>query len=273
MTIGSTMGAVIRQSRFEPEDFVSVSDFVEGRDWNWSKLQLLVPDMVEKIKSSGVCFSEKLDYVVWQPESNGEFSFSSAWDIVRDKGVKQPVAMVIDKLKSQPKVKLFSWKLMDNVVGIDDRIRNMGFYITSICSCCCCCEESVNHLFISGTLATSLWDYFSAMLGFRVFINESPVVRIMRLWRCFSGGSVHHLMIRNIAAIVFWEIWKERCRRVYDSKKNSCSWLIKEVIMQVSHNIARFWKGNTLSDRDKDIVKVWDINVKLIPIKGIRWIA
>ncbi|CAK9179598.1 unnamed protein product [Ilex paraguariensis] len=74
-------------------------------------------------------------------------------------------------------------------------------------------EECADHIFVDCVFAKSIWVRLAAMAGFQLVEKERPLVRMMRLCRLFRRQSDGCALIRSFAFLIFWQIWRERCRR------------------------------------------------------------
>lgn len=99
----------------------------------------------------------------WIHTTNGDFTVASAYEFLRP---KRQVSAILQRVWSNfipTKVSIFSWRLLHEIVPADMVIRRLGIPITSKCVCCVHnseCEE-LNHLFLLGELAQSVWKNFS----------------------------------------------------------------------------------------------------------------
>ena len=78
---------------------------------------------------------------------------------------------------------------------MDSAFQKVGVSLASRCALCKCEAESPPHLFIDCKFATILWRKLSAMLGFQLFPNESPLTRFRRLSRIFKRQSLFHSLL------------------------------------------------------------------------------
>ena len=97
---------------------------------------------------------------------------------------------------------------------LDCRIKQLGIPLASRCRLCFDPMESTDHLFVQCLYAEAVWGRMAKLMGFILIQGESPLVRLRRICRIFSKQSVGHGLVRSISLLIYWQLWKERCRRV-----------------------------------------------------------
>lgn len=114
-----------------------------------------------------------------------------------------------------PKITIFLWKLIQNAVPTDDRIRTRGVPLASRCHCCVRYhEESLKHLFIQSEVANSVWKFFGEIFLSPYTFCSIPNARA--LWMA-KKKSVSRFEICKAAAsaYIFKEIWNSRCHSLF----------------------------------------------------------
>lgn len=150
-----------------------LSDF---RHEDHRDFEALVPTLGEELThytlEHAPIISEDKDMLLWKLTKDGAFSVNATWESVRRRGAFDPVAKVVWDSVLPNQNKILIWRLLRSILPTDLTVRRSGFQLASKCICCAKPnEESIQHLFIDGDLAASLWKYFGAIFGVRYFPN------------------------------------------------------------------------------------------------------
>ncbi|MQM01200.1 hypothetical protein Taro_033955, partial [Colocasia esculenta] len=122
------------------------------------------------------------DICVWMNNANNIFSTSSAYQAIRLHGVHRPALLNIWHHAFNPRASIFGWRILHRVVPTDDHLSDYGIQLASYCSCCKNPSvEDLDHLFLTGELATLLWHWVSPLVHDKVVGNPGP---------CGSGGCI-----------------------------------------------------------------------------------
>lgn len=95
----------------------------------------------------------------------------------------------------------------------------------------------------------------------------------MRFVRIYRKSSITHSLLRGLSLLVYWQLWMERCRRLFEDHKLHSSSLLKSTIhlwkLQV-HNISP-----KAGDTKHDLILLHAINVKKPETisRQVKWIA
>lgn len=103
--------------------------FIDNGFWFWDNdilISLVGQEVAAVVKDVKICSSVIPDKIIWMPTSDGLFTLKSAWGLVQPHANVNTVAKAIEKLWCAPKVQLFSWKIMHNIVVTDDKVASMG---------------------------------------------------------------------------------------------------------------------------------------------------
>ncbi|KAK9268800.1 hypothetical protein L1049_000564 [Liquidambar formosana] len=144
-------------------------------------------------------------------------------------------------------------------------------------SCCPCCSnnvETANHILINGPLARAIWMHFTTIFGIRVFDSESPTIRMLRLGRAFAKNSIVHILIRCLPLILYWELWKDRCRRKYDGKSFSFDFVINTIrshLVAVADHCSFDIPTNQIQSSTLLLLNIQKGNPKLKKVRLIKW--
>ncbi|XP_060194425.1 uncharacterized protein LOC132623657 [Lycium barbarum] len=215
----------------------TVQDVMELRNqdgWNISKLQQLFPtDIVDQILEE-LDFhesTEEWDKTKWMMTASGKFTVGNAWELLRRKAGKSDIykSMWIPGLPF--KSSFFFWRLWKCKLPVGDIVRMIRIDTEGKCYCCdpkqC---ETVDHLFVTGKIASQFWRYVKAVVGITTTLLQ--VKQVIQVWWNADFLSKFKSIIRAIPVITMWQIWKWRNTVVHGGKMT-----INKVIYEINLTI------------------------------------
>ncbi|KAL0362313.1 UNVERIFIED_CONTAM: putative ribonuclease H protein [Sesamum calycinum] len=104
------------------------------------------------------------DKIVWTGSSAGDFSTKSAWEAIRQASPRRQLLADVWHRSLQPTISVFLWRLFQDRILVDARMRQKGFSFPSKCQYCET-EETISHLFIESTAVQGVWQHFAALFG------------------------------------------------------------------------------------------------------------
>ncbi|KAL2225077.1 UNVERIFIED_CONTAM: hypothetical protein Sindi_3129700, partial [Sesamum indicum] len=110
---------------------------------------------------------EPRDRIVWTATSNGTFSTASAWEAIRVASPRRQLFTDIWHRSLRPTVSVFLWRLFQDWIPVDERMKRKGFSFASKCQCCEA-EESISHLFVEGEVVREVWLHFANVFGLQL---------------------------------------------------------------------------------------------------------
>ncbi|KAI3474999.1 hypothetical protein Pfo_030310 [Paulownia fortunei] len=195
----------------------SVNFFWHNGQWNYSRMrQFLSQHVVEKICRMPIPNSPK-DEMKWKLSSNGEFTTSSAWNLIRSSRTTRQLLGNFWCTQLTPTMSIFLWRLTNNWILIDTRLQDKGFSLVTRCHCCSSAVESIPHLFITGQQARAVWEHFSKLFHIPLPQTENPTL-LFQYWKLSTQFS-QPIHIRSlIPLLIFWFMWTERNNAKYRNK-------------------------------------------------------
>ncbi|KAI3474487.1 hypothetical protein Pfo_029397 [Paulownia fortunei] len=139
------------------DGYSSVNCFWRNGQWNDSKLDLLLPQHVTRMICNIPISESAKDEMKWKLSANGDFSISSAWELIRSSKTERQILRNLWCNQFTPTMSIFFWRLINNWIPADTRLQEKGFNLASKCYCCSSSIESIPHLFITGDQARVLW--------------------------------------------------------------------------------------------------------------------
>lgn len=123
-------------------------------------------------------------------------------------------------------------------MATDIAVKRFGVNFSSIFNCCSTnhFEESSDHLFSYGQIASLVWAFFCNSCGIKV-VQSQVIHRVMRWWLTKHKNEVHKTFLQCMPTIICWQIWKNRCSARFDGKKMSHGVIIHQVINMITMTI------------------------------------
>nr|CAD1829821.1 unnamed protein product [Ananas comosus var. bracteatus] len=175
------------------------------------------------VANSFVLSNDRQDSLSWRWNSSGRFSVHSATDFLTFDGITNCNLPFLWKLKISLRVKLFLWLAERNKILTADNLVKRGWHGPIICVLCNTDAESLEHIMHHCSYTTSLWYWLmgrlTITLAWRSTAPEGLATHWCRLRRMESGQD-RTILDLGIAAAYYWEIWKERNRRIFDNRQS-----------------------------------------------------
>ncbi|XP_059295494.1 uncharacterized protein LOC132048826 [Lycium ferocissimum] len=128
---------------------------------NWTKLGALSDYLPSQYQ-----LDESVDELMIEDGNKfWEILVKSAWDLLRQKATISPHYEKLWIKGVSYKVSFFLWRIWFQKLPIDNVLKRMRISIVSRCCYCHIQEETMDHLFILGPLASKIWKYFAAAAG------------------------------------------------------------------------------------------------------------
>lgn len=148
--------------------------------------------------------------------ADGQYSASSAYNIQFLGRVKQPHLEQVWHIRAEGKVKFFFWLMLRNRNWTAERLRARGLPYAD--SCCLCDQEfeTAAHLLLHCPFGKEIWFQFKDLYPRATKISSSSTT-ICGWWAKLRRGKkgVHHTQEITASMYIFWHIWKERGRRIF----------------------------------------------------------
>jgi hypothetical protein len=185
----------------------------------WSQLQ-------------GVQLQESEDTISWRFESSGKYSARSAYDAQFVGTFPNHNWRKVWKIKAEPKCCFFIWLLLQLKLPTADRIIKRGGQADPICKLCHCRQETHLHMMAKNAAMPKGfgggWDSHIMSRGCQLPWQtwESGGRRLPK-----TQGQGDEVQRTRLITYTVWNLWKERCQRVFDNKARSTD-IINDVQMQ-----------------------------------------
>ena len=154
---------------------------------------------------------------VWELNNHGSFTFSSAWEEIKDKRIKNQLNSFLWNKNIPFKSSFLPWRTLRSKLPTNERLTIFG--IEPWNRFCCldrACMDNIEHTFNSGQFAAMVWSYFAWSAGLQP--DHSIVqLRLQKWWttmfkKCSPQTSSTsytniHLM-KSVEEQVFLQVWR-----------------------------------------------------------------
>ncbi|KAG7589319.1 Reverse transcriptase domain [Arabidopsis suecica] len=201
----------------------------ERKDWNIDILEdLFFPEDIIKIKANKPVVDVD-DFMVWKHNKSGDYSAKSGYWLA-SQIAKEPLIRAateqpsinflkeqVWKLQTEPKIKVFLWKLLSGALPVGDLLSRRGMRLDGRCQVCGLDGESICHVLFSCSLPRQVW----ALSSFPAPSGGFEISSVFAL--------IHHFLInrdnlcwpkeiRKSFPWILWRIWKNRCCFLFQGK-------------------------------------------------------
>ena len=186
----------------------------------------------------------------WTLSKNGNFTLSSAWNLLRSRRPEIPGLKDIWHKGITNSMSIFTWRLISNRISVDAKLQWRRISLASKCVCCMVSPkiETLAHLFIRGEGASKVWEAFDPWFGGVGYPlrHTDPVPARMEIWAKRMKISAKMHLSRIMPCLIFWFLWSER----NNCKHNETKFQGRNVIWQVQMHIHNLISKNTLCDNN-----------------------
>ncbi|KAL2250199.1 UNVERIFIED_CONTAM: hypothetical protein Sindi_2493600, partial [Sesamum indicum] len=213
--------------RGAPDTMEPVCYYWHEGEWNVPKIFRIVPPQIAHIICRIPIAAGQRDKIVWTATSNGTFSIASAWEAIRVASPRRQLFTDIWHRSLRPTVSVFLWRLFQDWIPVDERMKRKGFSFVSKCQCCEA-EESISHLFVEGAVAREVWLHFANVFGLQL-CETGDLFNMVHFWRYFtpfhSDLHIHTL----IPFLILWSTWTQHNAAKYHGAHFTATGAILEV--------------------------------------------
>ncbi|XP_071921800.1 uncharacterized protein [Coffea arabica] len=208
-------GTLFHQATVVPH--LSFANFIINGNWDVNLLyQILTREMVPSILEHPIPEEGGESEVIWTLTTSGNFSIASAFRDIRQARNKSMVFNTIWHSQLPFKVSFFMLRLLLGRLPVPDRLCKLGLHLPSKCFCCSSAsEESIEHFFSNGHIASTVWHYFGASCGLS-FPGSSLRPRTVGWWLSSYDSEIQRFIGHILPSIVCWQIWKARNKAMFE---------------------------------------------------------
>ncbi|XP_027182270.1 uncharacterized protein LOC113780688 [Coffea eugenioides] len=205
-------GALFLRATVVPN--LSFENFIINGHWDVNMLcQTLLNEMVPSILDHPVPEEGGEAEVIWMSTTSGKFSLNS---VFRDIRQARNTSMVFERIwhpRLPLKVSFFMLRLLMERFPVPDRLYKLGFQLPSKCFCChSSSQESIEHLFSNGDIASEVWNYFGGACGLE-FPASSLRPRIVSWWLSSHDSEIRRFIGHIIPSIVVGRFGRQEIKQ------------------------------------------------------------
>ncbi|XP_071902759.1 uncharacterized protein [Coffea arabica] len=208
-------GALFHRATVVPN--LSFGNFIINGHWDVNLLYQTLPmEMVPSILNHSIPEEGGESEVIWMPTTSGNFSIASAFRDIRQARNKSMVFDTIWLPQLPFKISFFMLRLLLGRLPVPDRLCKLGLHLPSKCFCCSSAsEESIEHLFSNGHIASTVWNYFGASCGLSS-PGSALRPRIVGWWLSSHDSEIQRFIGHILPSVVCWQIWKARNKAMFE---------------------------------------------------------
>jgi hypothetical protein len=187
----------------------------------------------------GVQLSDQKDSIRWRWTASGDYSAASGYEAQFMGAYPHYRASTIWRAKTEPKCRFFAWLAIQGKSLTADNLAKKNWPCNPHCPLCYCMNETNEHLLAECNFTEAIWDKIAHDLQVHPVLVPFHKGNISS-WIEAAGRAGNKKQQHINAGIVFlfwWNIWKERNRRIFENKEASflqVSELIKIVAKEFS---------------------------------------
>ena len=147
-----------------------------------------------------------LDQAVWNPNTHGGFSCSSAWEEIREKTVKNHFNYLLGHKNIPFKSSFVLWRDLRGKFPTNYKLTNFGIKPST---CVCCFDrsgmDSIEHIFNTGKFAAAVWSCFAATAGMLLDCSSLQTL-IQQWWAARLRNAAHKTLLQATPIFICWNL-------------------------------------------------------------------
>jgi hypothetical protein len=188
--------------------------------------------------------TEQPDSITWRLSSTGQYSTRSAYAVQFHGSFADHNWESIWESRAENKCKFFYWLALQNRLWTADRIIKHGGQANGTCKLCYTHQEGALHMLATCPYSVAVWNDLQDWLGTTLQAPLNNCYRAFKSW--WSSMFILHdtNAKEKVQKVVYtaWNIWKLRCRRVFDNKGISTAQL-QELIQHDVQQWMMVWQS------------------------------
>ncbi|GAA0156595.1 hypothetical protein LIER_38300 [Lithospermum erythrorhizon] len=215
--------------------------------WDEAALSNLIsPDHLGRVKEVFID-QGKPDLLLWKSSKDGQFSFKSTYEAVREQLHASSLYSVIWHQNIPKKMSFVAWRLLNGWLPVDEVMSKKGIVLASKCMCCAQ-METLNHVFFTNPIAQQLWSHFASLVGIKSN-NIQSIQKLLHIWSLSVNTTGHIKQV--IPIVILWAIWEARNKAKHMaipfSFRRLRSRIMSLLIMNSKANMTqtKYWTGDS----------------------------
>ena len=177
--------------------------------------------MEEQIKHiSAVKVQEGEDFLVWKIERRGKFSVKSYYRSLKGENSPFFPAKEVWGSHAPLRTRFFTWEAVWGKISTIDMLMRRGWSMVNRCNLCKENEESADHILIHCDKTRKLWNSLLSFFGV-IWVFPNLMRNLLGEWKIKGLGKKRKAVWRLAPICLFWCIWGERNRRIFQEEEMS----------------------------------------------------
>ncbi|XP_076892881.1 uncharacterized protein LOC143544735 [Bidens hawaiensis] len=202
-------------------------------NWNWSRSPTRESDVLELRQLLQICLQVHLengvDRVVWVGGDSEDFSARSIKKLISARSNNDPGFVFEWSKYLLKKVGIVAWRAALGRLPTFDALEKRGISVsTRLCPICNELEESVDHLFVSCSMAQEMWSEVAQWCKV-----PPPLLFFFRdvldLHKFTPMSSEKAKVVYAVCLVATWCLWKRRNLLVHDGGRIDIAGLVEEI--------------------------------------------
>ncbi|XVE98252.1 hypothetical protein REPUB_Repub03eG0089700 [Reevesia pubescens] len=185
----------------------NVSEFWDASGWQWDKLRELPKEIMELV-SLVYPNQDQRDKVIWIASSNGEFSVSSAYDILLERVSATGLWNLIWKAILPPRIRYFLWLVAHNKLLTKEECFRRRMVTSPTCSRCGLDVESALHVSRDCSFSQGVWKKWLHGYRLDVFNSLSLTEWLQQNLKNHSFQVENSISWSTIFSFTIWFLWR-----------------------------------------------------------------
>jgi hypothetical protein len=192
------------------------------------------------------------DSFVWRFSGNGVYSSKSAYRLQFAGAISSPFVKLIWSARAAPKWRFFGWLFAQNRLLTADRLLARRWPNSYFCPLCRWNLETALHLMAECPWARRVWTEVAAahhLPGLSPSAWPTPSCTLDWLASAIGVTTAQdRKRAKSVILLVIWIIWKERNRRIFDSKDRPVHIVVAEIADELA--VWELARGRHLAPRE-----------------------
>jgi len=183
-----------------------------------------------------ITLTNQRDQIIWRWTGSGHYSAASAYEIQFCGAMAPFPSEWVWKAKAEPKCKFFAWLVLHDKALTADNLHKKNWPHEPYCI-----PEIASHLLTQCNYTEAVWNQVVTLLQLQPAavqcLGDGPLQCLLQF--STQGDAAMKNRLVGLLFTFWWEIWKERNRRIFQNKE--CSF--RQLASLIADNYRQFVKS------------------------------
>jgi len=169
----------------------------------------------------------------WKCTTTCNFSFATAWELVRGAGIKFDLADIVLYPFNSPKMSMCLLRAMKGKLLTRAFLKSIRITDNEQCALCSSGQENIQHLSFQCPYSAYIWTLCRLKLGI-----PGPIRTLQEganlLKEKFNKKCKSSILAKLTFAAAVWHIWKERNHRIFQLQENHKTMVFRRLYEDVN---------------------------------------